>query len=188
VAEHVDTFELSRRAFESTRPRVAALSERDLDRRSTCEGWDVHNVLAHLVGGNIRFAQALRGEPADWPSRDEEVINDALAQFDETAEIMRDAIAGITDPKSKTVLKAGEPPAFFAVGVHAADMLVHGWDIAMSTGQDPTLDPELCLAAIGILELYPEDFWGPGQFFSAKVAATSDDPQARLLALAGRKY
>ena len=186
MADHLDTTTLSQRAFESTRRRVAALSAADLDRESVCEGWDVRAILAHLVGGNIRFAQALRGEPADWPTRDDEVITDALRQFDETAAIMQDAVAGIADPNRPTLLQAGEPPAFFAVGVHGADMLVHGWDIAMSTDQDPTLDPSLCAAALWVLEQYPSSFWGPGQFFATKGSTTSDDPQTRLLTLAGR--
>ena len=186
MSERIDTFTLSSRAFESTRLRVAALGETDLDRASVCEGWTVRNILAHLVGGNIRFAQALRGEPADWPTRDDEVITEALRQFDETTGVMQNAIAGIADPSRPTPLQAGEPPAFFAVGVHGADMLVHGWDIAMSTDQDPTLDPSLCAAALWVLEQYPSSFWGPGQFFATKGSTTSDDPQTRLLALAGR--
>lgn len=182
-----DLCELDRLAIESTRLRVAALTETDLDRPSTCSGWDVRGVLSHLVGGNIRFAQALRGEPAHWPSRDAEPITEALAQFDTTTATMAAAVAGITDPKRPTLLPAGEPPAAFAVGVHGADMLVHGWDLAIATGQDTGLDPELCLLAIGVIEQYPPSFWGTGRFFAERLDADDQaGPQDRLLALTGR--
>lgn len=187
MARSDDLYDLDRLATESTRARVAALTEADLGRPSTCSGWDVRAVLSHLVGGNIRFAQALRGESADWPSRDLEPITTALAQFDTTAAAMADAIAGIDDPKRPAMLPGGaEPPAAFAVGVHGADMLVHGWDIAMSTGQDPDLDRELCVLALGVVAKYPPSFWGAGRYFAPQLDTESADPQHRLLAITGR--
>jgi uncharacterized protein (TIGR03086 family) len=182
-----DLYALDRLATESTRLRIAALTEADLDRPSTCSGWDVRAVLSHLVGGNIRFAQALRGEAADWPSRDSEPVTSPLAQFDTTAAAMTAAIAGIDDPSRPALLPGGAaPPAAFAVGVHGADMLVHGWDIAIATGQDPELDRDLCLLALGVVAKYPESFWGSGRYFAARLDTDSVDPQDRLLAVTGR--
>ncbi|MBO0885558.1 MAG: TIGR03086 family protein [Mycobacterium sp.] len=182
----IDPYVLDRRAIEATRTRLVALSLADLDRPSTCSGWDIRTLLAHLVGGNIRFAQALRGEPVDWPTRDEEAVTSPLAEFDASAAGMLAAVAGLADPKRPVLLPAGEPPAVFAVGVHGADMLIHGWDIAVATGQCPELDPELCVAATAIIAKYPPSFWGSGRFFAAQVSTTSTDPQERLLALTGR--
>jgi uncharacterized protein (TIGR03086 family) len=187
VSRQDDLYALDRRATEATRARIAALTDADLDRPSTCSGWDVRAVLAHLVGGNIRFAQALRGEPADWPSRDAEPITAALAQFDATAATMAAAVAGIDDPSRPALLPGGaEPPAAFAVGVHGTDMLVHGWDIAIATGQDPQLDRDLCLLALGVVAKYPPSFWGSGRYFAPQLDTESADPQDRLLAITGR--
>jgi uncharacterized protein (TIGR03086 family) len=174
-------------AIASTRARLAALTVADLGRPSVCAGWTVRDLLAHLVGGNLRFAQALRGERPHWESRDSESVTSPLAEYDPTAVELAEAIARIDDPKRPVLLPAGAPPAFFAVKVHAADMLLHGWDIAVSTGQDPTLDPQLCSAAIAVLERYPASFWGPGRFFAARrERCEGGDPQQRLLALSGR--
>lgn len=181
-----DPVTFDRLATESTRSRLVALTDADLDRPSTCSGWTIRNLLSHLVGGNRRFAQALRGEQPNWAGRDQEHVSTPLAEFDRTAAEMAAAVAAIEDPKQPVLLQAGDPPALFGVAVHAADMLVHGWDIAVSTGQDPVLDPALCQAAIAVLEKYPESFWGPNGFFAAKLEPDSPDPQQRLLALTGR--
>jgi uncharacterized protein (TIGR03086 family) len=182
----IDFADFDRRATQSTRGRLQTLTTADLDRPSGCAGWDIRALLSHLVGGNIRFAQALRGERVDWPTRDAEPVASPLGEFDSSGALMAAAIAGIEDPKRPTLLQAGEPPAYFAVGVHAADMLVHGWDVAVATGQDAALDVELCAAAIDVVEKYPPSFWGPGRFFAARVEFTSAGPQDRLLSLVGR--
>jgi uncharacterized protein (TIGR03086 family) len=99
---------------------------------------------------------------------------------------MAAAVAGIEDPRRPVQLEAGAPPAAFAVGVHGADMLVHGWDLAVATGQDSTLDPDLCEAALAVIQKYPPSFWGAGRFFAPRIETTSTDPQIRLLSFSGR--
>ena len=59
-------------------------------------------------------------------------------------------------------------------------------DLATATGQDPTLDPELCLAAMAVIERYPPSFWGTGRFFAPRIETASTEPQVRLLAFSGR--
>jgi uncharacterized protein (TIGR03086 family) len=186
VPARIDTYTLDRLATASTRERLATLTVTDLDRPTTTTDWDIRTLLSHLVGGNLRFAQALRGEPVDWPTRDQEPVTSPIEEFDASAAEMAATVARIADPMRPARLPAGEPPAFFAVGVHGADMLIHGWDLAMATDQDPTLDPELCLAAAKVIEKYPPSVWGTGRFFAARIDTTSTDPQDRLLALTGR--
>lgn len=182
----IDPYTLDRLATASLRARLTALTGADLDRPTQITDWDIRGLMSHLVGGNIRFAQALRGEPADWPTRDEEPVASPLGEFDGSAAEMAAAVADLADPARPVRLQAGEPPGYFAVGVHGADMLIHGWDLAVATGQDRSLDPDLCLAATAILEKYPPSFWGQGRFFAERIDTTSTDPMQRLLALSGR--
>lgn len=186
MSARIDFATLDRLATVSTRARLAHLSVADLDRPSTCAGWDIRTLLSHLVGGNIRFARALRGEPANWATRDAEPVASPLAEFDTSAAGMAAAVAAVDDPTRPVQLAAGEPPAAFAVGVHGADMLIHGWDLAIATGQDPTLDPDLCRTALAVIDRYPPSFWGTGRFFAPRIDSTSTDPQHRLLAFSGR--
>ena len=184
--DRIDPATFDRSAIAAMRERLAALSVDDLDRPSACEGWSIRKLLAHLVGGNLRFAQGLDGQAPDWASRDDEVINSPVREFDESAALMTAAVERIEDPERLVLLAAGEPPASFAVAVHATDMLVHAWDLAVSTGQDRTLDPTLCRFATAVIEKYSPSFWGKGRFFAERIDVASSDPQARLLALTGR--
>lgn len=59
----IDLYTLDRLATVTTRARLATLTAADLDRPSPCVGWNIRNLLSHLVGGNLRFGQALRGQP-----------------------------------------------------------------------------------------------------------------------------
>ncbi len=186
MSARIDAPTFDRLAIAAMRTRLAALTVDDLDRPSACAGWSIRKLLAHLVGGNLRFALALNGQAADWASRDEESISSPLREFDESAAHMTAAVESIADPERPVLLPAGEPPASFAVGVHAADMLTHVWDVAVATGQDATLDPTLCRAATAVIEKYPPSFWGDGRFFAERIETASSDPQTRLLALTGR--
>jgi hypothetical protein len=71
VPAHIDPYIFDQRAIEATRARLATLTVSDLDRPSTCSGWDIRAVLAHLVGGNIpsprHYAVSrLIGRPGTW--------------------------------------------------------------------------------------------------------------------------
>jgi len=58
-------------------------------------------------------------------------------QFDASVAAMAAAVAGIDDPMTPARAAAGKPPAVFALGVQGADMLIHGWGLAVTTGQKP---------------------------------------------------
>jgi uncharacterized protein (TIGR03086 family) len=71
--------------------------------------------------------------------------------------------------------------------VHFVDALTHAWDLALATGQDPTLDPELCRAALDIVAFYPADAWGAaGHFAHRRPALDEAPPHVRLVATLGR--
>ena len=46
----------------------------------------------------------------------------------------------------------GPVPGEVYCGHRFIDVLVHGWDVAKSTGQDTTLDPELVEACLEVVE------------------------------------
>ena len=92
-----------------------------------------------------------------------------------------------TDLADDVHMPFGVLPAAQAVAVHFVDILVHGWDLAVATGQDAALPDDLAEAAMGIVAAYPPDVWGTPQFFADKVEARTDDPPyVRLVSLVGR--
>lgn len=177
---------LGRGALDSARARVATLADGDLDLPTVNDGWSVRDLMAHLIGGNRLYAQAIGRQEAAWAARDRQPAADPLDEFDRSAAGLLEAITSVENPNTRVSTAAGPLPVEFAIAVHATDMLVHSWDLAVATGQDRRLDPALCHAAIGIIEQFPPAVWGNPRFYARPVPTISASPADQLIALTGR--
>jgi len=182
----MDPVTLDRLAIASTRLRVADLREGDLSRPTVNAGWDVRALVAHLVGGCLLYAGVLRGGTVEWATRDTRPVTDPLGQFDAAAARLNEAIVELDDRRRPVAIPAGDVPAAAAIAIHATDMLVHGWDLAVATGQDRGLDPDLCAAATAIISRFPASTWGNPKYYAQRVPTDSTGPADRLVALTGR--
>ena len=81
----------------------------------------------------------------------------------------------------------GPVPGEIYCGHRFLDVLVHGWDVAKSTGQDTTLDPELVEACLAVIEPQLDMLVGSGMFGTAVETAEGADRQTQLLAVLGRR-
>jgi len=80
----------------------------------------------------------------------------------------------------------GPVPGSVYAGHRFLDVLVHGWDLAVATGQDYALDPELMQACQQIIEPQLDAFRGAGAL-APEVAVPADaSAQTRFLAMLGR--
>ena len=66
-------------------------------------------------------------------------------------------------------------------------MFVHGWDLAVATGQDSHLDPGLMEACRAVIEPQVEAFRAAGAFGGELAVPPEATAQERFLALLGRK-
>lgn len=188
--------ELDGRALASTAHFVDRLRLEQLGDPTPCDAWDVRALLNHVVGGCHLFGAAAleargdrSGSPAgDWATRDDDRVgDDPRGAYAAGADLVTRAFADLDLELHQLTLPFGRLPAAQAVAIHFVDVLVHGWDLAVATGQDPTLDPDLVRPALEIVATYPEAAWGNPQFFAEKV--TLDEaaaPHERLVALLGR--
>jgi uncharacterized protein (TIGR03086 family) len=79
-------------------------------------------------------------------------------------------------------------PGSVYAGHRFLDVFIHGWDLAVATGQGTTLDPGLVTACWDVVTPQLEMLRGSGMFGEDETAAAEgDDPQARLLAALGRR-
>ncbi len=185
----MDLTDLDRRALAATGNLVAGIRPDQLAAPTPCEGWDVRALLNHVVGGNELFATAAAGGAADWATRQQDRLgDDPTGAYDRSAEAVTAAFAGLASgPATQVTLPFGELPASYAIAVHFVDVLVHGWDLATATGQDPTLDAGLATAALDIVAGYPPALWGTPGFFAHQVPVPdAEPPHVRLVALLGR--
>ena len=73
-----------------------------------------------------------------------------------------------------------------ALGIALSDQLLHGWDLATSTGQDTTMPKELPEAAYSIIYGRFTDDQRQGVFKPEVAVAPNASAQDKLLAYTGR--
>lgn len=175
--------ELHDRGLDATAAVVARVRPDQFDRPTPCAAWDVRGLLGHLVEANRMFTVAAGADPADLPD------DDPLKAYELSTEEVRRAWhrPGLLD--GEVTLPFGSFPGWVAVRMHFVDHFVHGWDLAVATGQAAELDPELAEAAFEEMsEALVDAPRGPQFPFGPVVDWPADAPVAeRLVALLGRR-
>jgi uncharacterized protein (TIGR03086 family) len=144
---------------------------------SPCEGWSARDVVAHVVDFS---AQVLREKAGvrEVP---------AFADFPEPAGAFRATRALV-----EGVLDDPATPPKVAGHLHwslSFDLPQHGWDLAVATGQDPTMDPDEVELLWGSVNGDPRNWeWQRANgWYGTPVPVPEDAPlQDRVLGLLGR--
>ena len=130
--------EVLSRALEAAGDVVAGVGADQWELPTPCEHWTVRHVVSHLVLGNRRHAALVRGDqlgprPEGLP---EDVLgDDPHAVFTASAQEVLSAFAtpGVASTIYDTPI--GKVPGSGVLHLRATDGIVHGWDIAVATGQ-----------------------------------------------------
>ena len=142
----VESIEALGRAGDAYRSRLIQVGAAQWAEPSTCEEWTVKELADHVLGGN-RFAVSLL---AGLSSPD--AFAEALAggfsgppadQFDISA---ADQLSAFSRPGALDQLvdhPAGQISGRMFLNFRLGDLLLHGWDLARSTGGDEYLDADL---------------------------------------------
>jgi uncharacterized protein (TIGR03086 family) len=172
-------------------PTVSDLVDRirptQLDDPTPCTEFTVRDVLDHMLVLGGTFAYWFRGEEAPEvgaPAPDGQV---PAAEFRRT---MDDLLDAVTSPgaMARTVLSPfGEMPGETFARLVAFDGLVHGWDLASSTGQQYQPSADVVAAVDQFARAAITDEMRDGDTFKAATAAPEDaDRLERLVAFSGR--
>jgi uncharacterized protein (TIGR03086 family) len=187
----VEILEQLEGAFDSTGRIVAGIQPARLSAPTPCKKWDVGTVVAHATSVITRFRwTALRQSP---PNEDgdygDPLADDFVGAYRAAAESTLAAWSRPQALEGTCRLPIGmEVPAPAAAGINTVDALVHGWDLASATGQDPTLDPALAAAALEFCTLaITDDIRGRGAFGTIVPVAEEASPTDRLVAFLGRQ-
>jgi uncharacterized protein (TIGR03086 family) len=116
---------------------VDAVGADQLDASTPDTDWSVRSLVGHLIAGNRRFAAAATGESL-MP-----LIGDIAPEHDGAtyAESAREATVAWSDHAALE-----QENSAMTLTVHSAEAVVHGWDLARSTGQTVQFDDELLTA------------------------------------------
>jgi uncharacterized protein (TIGR03086 family) len=121
---------------------------------STCAEWDVRALDNHVVFGNRSFTGILTGQAGPPQEqirtmRDQDQLgDDPVAAWRDSAAALLAAFAapGVLDRTFRSPF--GAMPGAGLAGLRLTETLVHGWDLARSTGQSPPFDDAVARAAL----------------------------------------
>ncbi len=180
------------RALAATRALVAGVPEDRWLSSTPCEDWDVRELLNHVVAGNLWVGELAGPEGKTIEEVGDRLDGDVLgedpvAAYDTSVPVASRAFAREGAMDAPCAVSYGPVPGSVYCGHRIIDVLIHGWDIAVATGQDPTLDPALVEACWEIVEPQAELLAASGVFASRIEVPGDADPQTRLLAALGRR-
>jgi uncharacterized protein (TIGR03086 family) len=142
----MDLLSVHRRTVELWQSRVAAVDEDQWDRPTPCSGWNVRELVNHVVGEDRWTKPLLEGKTiADvGSSLDGDLLGDAPLEVTDTAAEEALAVTAEKLPAGgKVQLSYGEEDMGEYIWQLAADHLIHAWDLAAATDGDTQLDADL---------------------------------------------
>ena len=183
----MDTATLHRRAVESWQARVDAVPPDAWEAATPCEAWTVRDLVNHVVGEELWTVPLLQGATIEEVGDrfDGDVLADAPVERSREAARAAQAVVDATAPRGgKVHLSYGDEDVEEYVRQLIADHVVHGWDLAVATGGDTALDPELVAEVARWFAAREELYRAAGAI--GPHAPRSGDLQTELLAAFGR--
>ncbi len=178
-----------RRALDTTGELVAGIGSGRWNASTPCEDWDVATLVNHVVAGNLWAVELAAGKTIDdvGDSLDgDQLGDDPTGAYRRSASAAAEAFEATGALDAPCAVSYGPVPGSVYVGHRIIDVVVHGWDLAVATGQDTTIDPELVAACIGIVEPQLEGLKASGAFRDCGDPPGDADQQTRLLVWLGR--
>ena len=182
----MDVATLHRRTVGYWDSQVSGVRQDQWSAATPCTEWNVHDLVNHVVGEELWVAPLVHGstiaEVGDRFAGD--LLGDDPVEAGHRAAAEATAAADEAAPDTKVHLSYGDEDLEEYLKQLAADHLVHGWDLAVATGGDTHLDPEL-VAEVATWFAGREELYRSGGAIGPHVDA-SGDPQTDLLAAFGR--
>jgi uncharacterized protein (TIGR03086 family) len=186
----LDLPEVHYRTLEVTRRYVAGVRPDQWGLDTPCEGWDVRELVNHIVSGNYWAGALVRGRTIEEVGTrlDGDILgDDPVAEYEASAGEADTAFRAPGAMEAPCAVSYGPVPGAVYCGHRIVDVLIHGWDVAMGTGQDTALEPALVEACWEIIEPQLEELIGSGSFGSDHDVPPGADRQTALLAVLGRR-
>lgn len=176
------------RALRRTGRAVEGVGADQLGDPTPCREWTVRDLLNHIVGGNLMFGRIAEGQTVDFDDNKPEVVgDDPAAAYRASCDALLEAWGRPGALDRVYAMPFGDVPGAAVISLHFVDTLVHGWDVAKATGQDDTIEPDLALTALGMVQPVIDDDARQGGDFGPEVVVGPDAPaHHRLMGFLGR--
>lgn len=170
---------------------LAAVNDDALDARTPCEKLSLRELVAHLGGLGVAFAAAARkdlGELTDTPPGENgyQLDDDWRRAYPANLAGLADAWRAPEAWEGMTRVGGVDLPSEVCAMVGLTEVVVHGWDVARSTGQPYEVDDDVADAVLAHIASFAAE--GPVEgLFGPAVAISNDAPAFdRAIALSGR--
>jgi len=181
---------LHREALDATKEIVARVSDDQWSMPTPCSDWNVRDVVNHLVAENWWAVELVGGatiEEVGSKLDGDQLGDDPLKAYERSAQAAAQAFEEPGALDAPCGVSYGPVPGSVFAEHRFLDALIHGWDLAVATGQDPTLDPALVEACWNAVSPQAEMLRASGVFGSEVVVPDTAGTQTRLLAVLGRR-
>jgi len=184
-----DIAELHAQALAATGRVVEQIPPDRWQAATPCDGWDVGALLNHLVAGNFWAAELATGGTIEGVG---DRLDGDLLGADPVGAYAASAAAASAAFRRPGALDApcavsyGPVPGSVYAGHRFLDVFVHGWDLAVATGQDAELDPALMQACREVIEPQLGAFRGAGAIGPEVPVPPDATAQDRFLGMLGR--
>ena len=150
------------------------------------EGWTARDVVRHLVEWFPAFLRSGTGiELPAGPSVDDDPVGAWAAHRDGVQALLDDPATADRVLEDRHI---GSVPLPDAVDrFYTPDVFMHTWDLARATGQDETLDPEMCRMLFEGMQPIDELLRSSGQYGPRVPVPDDADEQTKLIAFTGRQ-
>ena len=175
-------------ALATTGTLVAGIAATQWSEPTPCPGWDVRTVTNHLVGGLRIFTAQLTGTDAGGEHEDDWLGDSPAAAYTAAAAAVLTAWRAPGAMGRTLSISLGDVPAPLGAVIELTEVVVHGLDLAVATGQEDRVDAGQAAALHALmLGMVMDSFRMPG-VFGPPAPAPADAPAHRqLLAFLGRE-
>lgn len=183
--------ELLDRAIAYARGSLALVTDDLMSAPTPCAGWDLRALLTHMDDSLVSLHEAgsVRRVRVDVPpaAPDDIVVSLRTRACQLLAEWTADWATGAVGGESRDVLVDGRPvtsPVLTSAG--ALEVVVHGWDVAVSCGVPRPIPDDLAAALLRLSPVLVTDADRPARFGPELTAPPGASSGERLLAFLGR--
>ena len=178
-----------RAALDATRDVVAGITDDQWSAPTPCAGWDVRALLNHVVAGNWWASRLVAGATIEevGDAYDGDILEPSpLGEYHESAVAAARAFEAPGAMEAPCAVSYGPVPGSVYAGHRLLDVAIHGWDLAVATGQPSPLTPELVDALWRVLEPQLDMLRASGMFGTEQPVPAGADATTRLLLTLGR--
>jgi len=182
--------EMYERSLARTGTVVAGVDRERFSDPTPCDDWDVEKLLDHIIGGCLTFAGGGSGEPVDAMQERGFSTKDHVAAYQEAAASALETFRAPGALEGTLTLPWGDTPGPTALGLALADSAVHGWDLAVATGQKLEIDEDIAEAIYAMTSsmMAPKGDFPRMTAFKDPIEVDDEAPaQVRMLAYLGRR-